>query len=596
MLDFKPNIVHFCGHGEGTDGIAFEDETGSTRLVSAEALAGFFELFADKVECVLLNACYSEVQARAIAQHIDYVIGMKVGIGDTAAIEFAVAFYDALGAGESIKFAYRLACNAIQWTGISEHLTPVLNSKTYSAKRTNRRPANYVLPASGESSTLQKRGQWMLVLSATIDEIDDSLAEAIVAHLQELSGDASLTIKRIESGSVTVFLEGSRDGFEQIETLFTTGQLNDVLGITVREIQWELTAEKKDRVSQPTLAIGLGGTGDKVIRHLKRLAQDLVAGDGTVNLLVVDTAPLSNLVGEESLDPSEYIYIGGYSISPILTNLNRYPAIQAWWPVQDSGEEWKAHAGAVNAGARQSRPIGRLSFFRNYYEFSLHLETKLRIMEASIMKEQLQRAEYAAVSGKLARIYVVSSLCGGTGAGIFLDVAFKLRAELRDQAHITGIFILPSAFLPVLHSRTQKRRVQANAYASLVELDHYMSSSQTVDIEFPGEVARNVSRPFDRVVLVEDWSTGLGDLFQLVANTIYLDATVSPEEASGREDSPAVPQDYGYYLAAVDTDDYTISEHSIEQLKELPIFEKYKYSYHELLELGERLHVYQEWK
>jgi hypothetical protein len=129
MLDYKPNIVHFCGHGSGEEGIAFEDENGKAKLVSTEVLAGFFELFADKVECVVLNACYSEAQAEAIAEHISCVTGMTKAVGDAAAIEFAVAFYDSLGAGESFEFAHRLACNAIQWVGISEHLTPVLKRK-----------------------------------------------------------------------------------------------------------------------------------------------------------------------------------------------------------------------------------------------------------------------------------------------------------------------------------------------------------------------------------------------------------------------------------------------------------------------------------
>ncbi|MCP4396756.1 MAG: TIR domain-containing protein [bacterium] len=129
MLDFHPNIVHFSGHGEGRLGIAFEDETGHKHLVSSEALAGFFKLFADRVECVILNACYSEEQAQAIALHIDYVIGMSQTIRDKAAVEFAVAFYDALGAGKTIKFAYELACNAIQLRGISEQLTPVMVTK-----------------------------------------------------------------------------------------------------------------------------------------------------------------------------------------------------------------------------------------------------------------------------------------------------------------------------------------------------------------------------------------------------------------------------------------------------------------------------------
>ncbi len=129
MLDFRPNIVHFCGHGAGTGGIAFEDERGNAKLVGAEALAGLFELFAEAVECVVLNACYSEVQAEAIAKHIDYVVGMKQDIGDEASIEFAVAFYEALGAGESIEFAFSLACNAIQMAGLSEGLTPALKSR-----------------------------------------------------------------------------------------------------------------------------------------------------------------------------------------------------------------------------------------------------------------------------------------------------------------------------------------------------------------------------------------------------------------------------------------------------------------------------------
>jgi len=73
-----------------------------------------------------LNGCYSKAQANEIAKHIPYVIGMNQAIGDKAAIAFAVGFYDALGAGRSIEFAYNFGCTAIQLEGIAEHLTPVL--------------------------------------------------------------------------------------------------------------------------------------------------------------------------------------------------------------------------------------------------------------------------------------------------------------------------------------------------------------------------------------------------------------------------------------------------------------------------------------
>jgi hypothetical protein len=73
-----------------------------------------------------LNACYSEVQAKAIAQHINYVIGMNDQIEDKAAIEFVVGFYDALLAynpeydsGSPVEFAFNIAQNAIDLAGVS---------------------------------------------------------------------------------------------------------------------------------------------------------------------------------------------------------------------------------------------------------------------------------------------------------------------------------------------------------------------------------------------------------------------------------------------------------------------------------------------
>jgi hypothetical protein len=102
ILDHSPQIIHFSGHGAGVNGLVFEDETGQAKLIDAKALAEMFELFTDQVECIVLNACYSQKQAKAIVDKIGYVVGMSKAIGDKAAIEFAVGFYDALGAGKSI--------------------------------------------------------------------------------------------------------------------------------------------------------------------------------------------------------------------------------------------------------------------------------------------------------------------------------------------------------------------------------------------------------------------------------------------------------------------------------------------------------------
>lgn len=74
---------------------------------------------------VSLNAWYGVFAFNAIAQYIDYVIGMNSTIGDDAAIKFAVGFYDELGAGRSYEDAYNGGCDAIALQGIPEELTPV---------------------------------------------------------------------------------------------------------------------------------------------------------------------------------------------------------------------------------------------------------------------------------------------------------------------------------------------------------------------------------------------------------------------------------------------------------------------------------------
>jgi hypothetical protein len=129
LLDVQPQIVHFSGHGTSTGALCFENQIGEIHPIQPEALAALFEIFVNQVNCVLLNACYSETQAKAIGKNIHYVIGMNKAIGDKAAIAFAIGFYQGLGGGLAVEEAYKLGCVQIRLQGIPEHLTPVLIKK-----------------------------------------------------------------------------------------------------------------------------------------------------------------------------------------------------------------------------------------------------------------------------------------------------------------------------------------------------------------------------------------------------------------------------------------------------------------------------------
>ncbi|MEL6453099.1 MAG: AAA-like domain-containing protein [Cyanobacteria bacterium J06623_5] len=125
LLEYEPHIVHFSGHGISDKGIVFVDDEGRAKVASGKALSRLFKL-CPFVECVLLNACYSEQQSEAIAQHVDCVIGMNKAIGDRAAIAFSTGFYDALGYGRAFPEAYEFGLSAIELENIPEASTPVL--------------------------------------------------------------------------------------------------------------------------------------------------------------------------------------------------------------------------------------------------------------------------------------------------------------------------------------------------------------------------------------------------------------------------------------------------------------------------------------
>lgn len=130
LLDHEPQIVHFIGHGT-EKGLIVEDESGFPVRVSEKALSELFKLCAKHVECVVLGACFSASQATAIRKYIKYVIGMRKEIKDRAAIEFAVGFYDALGAGRSVEDAFEFGRVAILQTfpDLPDHLIPVLKKR-----------------------------------------------------------------------------------------------------------------------------------------------------------------------------------------------------------------------------------------------------------------------------------------------------------------------------------------------------------------------------------------------------------------------------------------------------------------------------------
>jgi hypothetical protein len=152
LRKLKPTVVHFSGHGgqrvagehtsgraprrdvvepgfhgdEQRHGLFFQGSDGRPQLVSAAALEETFGAAGASVQLVVLNACYSDVQAEALLAHIDCVIGMGGSILDDAARSFAIGFYGGLGERESVAAAYQQGRAAISLEGLRDSDRPKL--------------------------------------------------------------------------------------------------------------------------------------------------------------------------------------------------------------------------------------------------------------------------------------------------------------------------------------------------------------------------------------------------------------------------------------------------------------------------------------
>jgi len=118
LLAHNPQIVHFSGHGTQSDGIVLEDDFGKARPVNKQALARLFKALKDNIGLIVLNACYSEDQARWLKEIVDYTIGMSAAIHDKAASAFSSALYEALAYGRTVRSAFELALTSLDLAGL----------------------------------------------------------------------------------------------------------------------------------------------------------------------------------------------------------------------------------------------------------------------------------------------------------------------------------------------------------------------------------------------------------------------------------------------------------------------------------------------
>lgn len=236
-------------------------------------------------------------------------------------------------------------------------------------------------------------------------------------------------------------------------------------------------------MNAPTLLIGLGGTGCKIIERVSKMVGPDPRSNVAFAVFDTDINDLNGIAQRnpfiKTIQTSTKQTVGEY--------LNKdVHARDSWFPVNAI-----LNGKTLTEGAGQVRSISRLA-----------LETVIRAGKMEPLHEAIQslyKVEENKVEQAL-RIVIVSSLAGGTGSGLILPVAMYVRHYLathfRQSANITrGFFILPEVFYEVISGQTERNNLKANAYATLRELDAFLMKG---DATLPERYADSVRMLFPR--------------------------------------------------------------------------------------------------
>ncbi len=229
---------------------------------------------------------------------------------------------------------------------------------------------------------------------------------------------------------------------------------------------------KPNEVVAPTLFVGVGGTGCKIVKKVADLC--LPEEKENINFLCLDTNvnDLSSVANGKSK-----IYWVQTSNTQTVGSYLDYDeeARKKWFP-----KNAVMYDKTVSEGAGQVRAISRLAL-------NSTIKTgKIRPLYDAV--DDLFRKTGKEMKQAM-RVVIASTASGGTGSGIILPLSMFIRDYVKEKYPNTSLIVrslilLPETLDSVIDSQTERDSQARNAYATVKELNAFMmKGSGFIDLD-----------------------------------------------------------------------------------------------------------------
>ncbi|MEN6333977.1 MAG: tubulin-like doman-containing protein, partial [Phycisphaerales bacterium] len=235
-------------------------------------------------------------------------------------------------------------------------------------------------------------------------------------------------------------------------------------------------------VVRPTLIVGLGGTGVLVCQWAEHYIRELFGHvPSFIRFLKLDTDASDDGGPPEGI-LSDFINLFHHvDVGEVVRDNASFPEFH---PHLDWMRGFREDATFADYGCQGIPRLGRLVFFE-LRETIVHEAVATRFSSLRTSTQQIveeQPDQFILASDGAPAVHIASSVCGGTGAGMLIDMAYNLRWWSRESfpkpAEVIGHLLLPDAFRvdPML-----RPKLEATASATLDQIE-FLSDERRPDI------------------------------------------------------------------------------------------------------------------
>lgn len=229
---------------------------------------------------------------------------------------------------------------------------------------------------------------------------------------------------------------------------------------------------KTNEVVAPTLFVGVGGTGCKIVKKVADLCAP--AEKENINFLCLDTNV--NDLSDVANGKSKIYWVQTSNTQTVGSYLDYdEEARKKWFP-----KNAVMYDKTVSEGAGQVRAISRLAL-------NSTIKTgKIRPLYDAI--DDLFRKTGKEMKQAM-RVVIASTSSGGTGSGILLPLSMFIRDYVKEKYPNTSLIVrslilLPETLDSVIDSQTERDSQARNAYATIKELNAFMmKGSGFIDLD-----------------------------------------------------------------------------------------------------------------